>query len=206
MSKKWLGTLIGIWIVAIVLGVIYSNTVKDKSIKKINTDEITIEEKVKEKVTIYIPGADGRELIKKDENIEESQSRRDKSVKVVSKTIEVLQNEGFLENKDITVLNLYFSGDTAYIDLSPSSKEMDDNSRKSLLNIYSIVNSLTELGNINRVKILINGKDGSNNLSKFYNQKRVPQKIKGTLFLVENLKFYMFISFFSFYVSFRTKP
>lgn len=39
MSKKWLGTLIGIWIVAIVLGVIYSNTVKDKSIKKINTDE-----------------------------------------------------------------------------------------------------------------------------------------------------------------------
>lgn len=49
MSKKWLGTLIGIWIVAIVLGVIYSNTVKDKSIKKINTDEITIEEKVKEK-------------------------------------------------------------------------------------------------------------------------------------------------------------
>lgn len=74
MSKKWLGTLIGIWIVAIVLGVIYSNTVKDKSIKKINTDEITIEEKVKEKVTIYIPGADGRELIKKDENIEESLS------------------------------------------------------------------------------------------------------------------------------------
>ena len=60
MSKKWLGTLIGIWIVAIVLGVIYSNTVKDKSIKKINTDEITIEEKVKEKVTIYIPGADSR--------------------------------------------------------------------------------------------------------------------------------------------------
>ena len=170
MSKKWLGTLIGIWIDAIVLGVIYSNTVKDKSIKKINTDEITIEEKVKEKVTIYIPGADGRELIKKDENIEESQSRRDKSVKVVSKTIEVLQNEGFLENKDITVLNLYFSGDTAYIDLSTSSKEMDDNSRKSLLNIYSIVNSLTELGNINRVKILINGKDGSNNLSKFYNR------------------------------------
>ena len=47
---------------------------------------------------------------------------------------------------------------------------MDDNSRKSLLNIYSIVNSLAELGNINRVKILINGKDGSNNLSKFYNR------------------------------------
>ena len=52
MSKKWLGTLIGIWIVAIVLGVIYSNTVKDKSIKKINTDEITIEEKVKENLQL----------------------------------------------------------------------------------------------------------------------------------------------------------
>ncbi len=47
---------------------------------------------------------------------------------------------------------------------------MDDNSRKNLLNIYSIVNSLTELGNVSRVKILINGKDGSKNLSKFYNR------------------------------------
>ena len=57
-----------------------------------------------------------------------------------------------------------------YIDLSSSSKEMDDNSRKNLLNIYSIVNSLTELENISRVKILINGKDGSKNLGKFYNR------------------------------------
>ncbi len=42
---------------------------------------------------------------------------------MVAKVIEVLQNDGFLENKDITILNIYFSEDTAYIDLSSSSKE-----------------------------------------------------------------------------------
>ncbi len=170
MSKKRLGALIGIWIIAVICGVTYFNITKDKSIKTIDANGINIEEKAKEKITIYIPAEDGKALIKKDENIEESQSRRDKSVKVVAKVIEVLQNEGFLENKDITILNIYFSEDTAYIDLSSSSKEMDDNSRKNLLNIYSIVNSLTELGNVSRVKILINGKDGSKNLSKFYNR------------------------------------
>lgn len=170
MSKKRLGALIGIWIIAVICGMTYFNITKDKSIKTIDANGVNIEEKAKEKVTIYIPAEDGRALIKKDENIEESQSRRDKSVKVVAKVIEVLQNEGFLENKDITILNIYFSEDTAYIDLSSSSKEMDDNSRKNLLNIYSIVNSLTELGNVSRVKILINGKDGSKNLSKFYNR------------------------------------
>ena len=170
MSKKRLGALIGIWIIAVICGMTYFNITKDKSIKTIDANGVNIEEKAKEKVTIYIPAEDGRALIKKDENIEESQSRRDKSVKVVAKVIEVLQNEGFLENKDITILNIYFSEDTAYIDLSSSSKEMDDNSRKNLLNIYSIVNSLSELGNVSRVKILINGKDGSKNLSKFYNR------------------------------------
>ncbi len=170
MSKKRLGALIGIWIIAVICGMTYFNITKDKSIKTIDANGVNIEEKAKEKVTIYIPAEDGRALIKKDENIEESQSRRDKSVKVVAKVIEVLQNDGFLENKDITILNIYFSEDTAYIDLSSSSKEMDDNSRKNLLNIYSIVNSLTELGNVSRVKILINGKDGSKNLSKFYNR------------------------------------
>lgn len=170
MSKKWLGVLIGAWIITALCGITYFNIIKDKSIKTIDINGINIEEKAKEKIVIYIPSADGKELIKRDENIEESQSRRDKSVKVASKTIEILQNEGFLENKDITILNLYFSNDTAYIDLSSSAKELDDNSRKNLLNIYSIVNSLTELGNVNRVKILVNGKDGSKNLGKFYNR------------------------------------
>lgn len=170
MSKKWLGALIGIWIVAVVCGITYFNIVKDKGIKTVDADGVNREEKAKEKVIIYIPGTDNGGLVKKDENIEESQSKRDKSAKVVTKVIEVLQNEGFLENKDITILNLYFSGDTAYVDLSPQGKEMDDNSRKNLLNIYSIVNSLTELGNVSKVKILINGKDGSKNLSKFYNR------------------------------------
>lgn len=170
MSKKWLGVLIGVWLIAVICGMTYFNIIKDKGIKVIDTTGINIEEKVKEKVTIYIPATDGKELIKRDGNIEESQSRRDKFVKITAKTLEILQNEGFLESKDITVLNLYFSGDTVYIDLSSSSKEMDDNSRKNLLNIYSIVNSLTELGNVNRVKILVNGKDGSKNLGKFYNR------------------------------------
>lgn len=171
MSKKWIGVLAGIWIIAAICGTTYFNLVKkDKGIKTIAANGLTREEKPKEKVVVYIPRADGKSLIKKDGEIEQSQSRKDKSVKVVAKTIEILQNDGFIESKDITVLNLYFSGDTAYIDLNSQAKEMDDNSRKNLLNIYSIVNSLTELGNISRVKILVNGKDGSKNLDKFYNR------------------------------------
>lgn len=170
MKKKWIGVLIGIWIVAAICGTAYFNIVNDKGIKTITNNELNTEEKPKEKAVIYVPASDEKSLVKRDENIEESQSRRDKAVKITAKTLEILQNEDFLESKDITVLNLYFSGDTVYIDLSSSSKEMDDNSRKNLLNIYSIVNSLTELENISRVKILINGKDGSKNLGKFYNR------------------------------------
>ena len=36
------------------------------------------------------------------------------------------------------------------------------------MTIYSIVNSLTETGKFNRVKIMVNGEDGTKNLGKFY--------------------------------------
>ncbi len=170
MSKKWVGILVAMWIVAAISGVIYFNFAKDVSVQIIANGEISTGEKTKEKVVIYVPDKNGKSLDKRDEYIEESQSKRDKAFKVTSKTIEVLQKESFLKSENISVLNIYFSEDTAYIDLSASAKEMDENSRENLLNVYSIVNTLTEFGNINRVKMLVNGKDGNKNLAKFYSR------------------------------------
>ena len=61
MSKKWIGVLVGIWIIAAICGTTYFNLVKkDKGIKTIAANGLTREEKPKEKVVVYIPRADGK--------------------------------------------------------------------------------------------------------------------------------------------------
>lgn len=170
MKKKYIVFLSVLWIIVGVTGWGYFSYAKDHEIKTIENNINIEQEKKQEKVSIYLPSKDGKTLVKEEAEIDSAQSRKDRIAKIAIKTVQLLNERGFIESKEISLFNVYLAGETIYLDFSAQIKELDDNSQKSLMNIYSIVNSITEIGGFNRVKIMVNGKDGSKNLGKFYNR------------------------------------
>lgn len=142
----------------------------DSEVIVIENMKNTVESSEKEKVTVYIPNSKLTTLKKMEAEIDLAQSTKDRAIKLTEKLISILREEKYIKSSDITLYNIYFNDKTIYLDFSSNIKELDDNTQKSLLTIYSIVNSLTETGKFNRVKIMINGEDGTKNLSKFYNR------------------------------------
>lgn len=142
----------------------------DSEVIVIENIKNTVESSEKEKVTVYIPNSKLTTLKKMEAEIDLAQSTKDRAIKLTEKLISILREEKYIKSSDITLYNIYFNDKTIYLDFSSNIKELDDNTQKSLLTIYSIVNSLTETGKFNRVKIMINGEDGTKNLSKFYNR------------------------------------
>lgn len=142
----------------------------DSEVIVIENMKNTVESSEKEKVTVYIPNSKLTTLKKMEAEIDLAQSTKDRAIKLTEKLISILREEKYIKSSDITLYNIYFNDKTIYLDFSSDIKELDDNTQKSLLTIYSIVNSLTETGKFNRVKIVINGEDGTKNLSKFYNR------------------------------------
>lgn len=142
----------------------------DSEVIVIENMKNTVESSEKEKVTVYIPNSKLTTLKKMEAEIDLAQSTKDRAIKLTEKLISILREEKYIKSSDITLYNIYFNDKTIYLDFSSDIKELDDNTQKSLLTIYSIVNSLTETGKFNRVKIMINGEDGTKNLSKFYNR------------------------------------
>lgn len=142
----------------------------DSEVIVIENIKNTVESSEKEKVIVYIPNSKLTTLKKMEVEIDLAQSTKDRAIKLTEKLISILREEKYIKSSDITLYNIYFNDKTIYLDFSSDIKELDDNTQKSLLTIYSIVNSLTETGKFNRVKIMINGEDGTKNLSKFYNR------------------------------------
>lgn len=170
MQKKYIVFLSVLWIIAGICGWKYFSYTKEEKIKTINNNIIMEQKKNQERITIYLPDKNMRTLIKQDTEIDVPQSTKDRVFKTAEKTVQLLASENFITNKNITLFNVYFDDKTIYLDFSAEIGELDDNTSRSLLNIYSIVNSVTEISGFNRVKIMVNGNDGNRNLGKFYNR------------------------------------
>lgn len=170
MKKNSLIFFIICWIFIIGSGLLYMTYATDSEVIVIENIKNTVESSEKEKVTVYIPNSKLTTLKKMEAEIDLAQSTKDRAIKLTEKLISILREEKYIKSSDITLYNIYFNDKTIYLDFSSNIKELDDNTQKSLLTIYSIVNSLTETGKFNRVKIMINGEDGTKNLSKFYNR------------------------------------
>ncbi|MDR1835141.1 MAG: GerMN domain-containing protein [Fusobacteriaceae bacterium] len=122
-----------------------------------------------EKITVYAPTKDRRALEKITLEIPQSESRRDKIRTIVAKDLETLAGKGFLPTNKITPLNVYITEDnTVYVDFNLSVSELEAETEASNLVISSLVNSICELPDINKIKFMVNGKDGKKNLAKFY--------------------------------------
>lgn len=172
MNKKLIAVVCIIWGIVIVSGVMFFQM--RSSSKKINIIEITNKEKVVteegkvEKINFYVVSDNVDKLLRKEKEIPLYIKPKDKIRKIVQVSMENLWESKILKTSQIEIENIFIKGDMLYIDVDANMLELKVENRKNLLAIYSIVNSVTEIGNIRKIKFLIDGKEETGSFSKIY--------------------------------------
>lgn len=172
MNKKLIAVVCIIWGIVIVSGVMFIQM--RSSSKKINIIEITNKEKVVteegkvEKINFYVVSDNVDKLLRKEKEIPLYIKPKDKIRKIVQVSMENLWESKILKTSQIEIGNIFIKGDMLYIDVDANMLELKVENRKNLLAIYSIVNSVTEIGNIRKIKFLIDGKEETGSFSKIY--------------------------------------
>jgi acetate kinase len=172
LNKKLIAVVCIIWGIAIVSGVMFFQM--RSSSKKINIIEITNKEKVVteegkvEKINFYVVSDNVDKLLRKEKEIPLYIKPKDKIRKIVQVSMENLWESKILKTSQIEIGNIFIKGDMLYIDVDANMLELKVENRKNLLAIYSIVNSVTEIGNIRKIKFLIDGKEETGSFSKIY--------------------------------------
>lgn len=172
MNKKLIAVVCIIWGIVIVSSVMFFQM--RSSSKKINIIEITNKEKVVteegkvEKINFYVVSDNVDKLLRKEKEIPLYIKPKDKIRKIVQVSMENLWESKILKTSQIEIGNIFIKGDMLYIDVDANMLELKVENRKNLLAIYSIVNSVTEIGNIRRIKFLIDGKEEKGSFSKIY--------------------------------------
>lgn len=163
MKKKLI--IITIFIILIVVGVILYFHFKDENtiIEEYQPEEEISNEQMRQTiVSLYYKNKDTGELMPEGRIIDSKELLKEPYKKLVELLIEQPKNDK-LESvipKDTKVNNAELKNDIVYLDLS---KEFVENhvggEVEESTTIYSIVNTLTELTEVNGVKILIDGKE-----------------------------------------------
>jgi len=158
-----------VWLLFVATGFVYLSSRKAgdiRSVKAIAKKETVTKT---EKITVWSPAADGKSLTREEAEIGQSESKRDRIRAIVAKDLEVLAAKGFVPAGKIIPLNCYITEDnTVYVDFNLSVSELEAETPQNALIITSLVNSVAELPEINKIKFMVNGKDGKKNLNKFY--------------------------------------
>lgn len=171
-NKKSIIVLVVVWVIALATGGIYYNL---KSTSKV-VNSVKMEKKEKsfqatgkfEKVKFYSPDKDYKELVVKSEEIPVYYKKRDKVEKIAEISFENLYTAKLLATPQIDVKNVYITGDTVYIDCDANIMSLKEANRKNILGIYSVVNSITEIPGIKKVKILVDEKEEGGNFGRVY--------------------------------------
>lgn len=135
----------------------------------LNMEHLSSESVVeKVKLSFYVPTNDSTKLQKVSQEVEYTTKKDD----VVRILIEVFNNKA-LELGTITeplvLKNVFFSGKDIYLNFEENNAFKKDE-KKVLYLLYSITNSIVDLGGIDRVKFLINGKEDKGVLSQYYSK------------------------------------
>lgn len=169
MKNKKIFIIFSILLIVILIGGHFGiKYVKNKS-EKINNNEIaeyTPEEEITDKqlrqtiVSVYFPSKETNEIVPEARLIDIKEIINTPYEKLVNLLIEGPKNEK--NNKIIPentkLLRNYLEGDCVVLDFSEEFLNYDKNNEQEKNNIIkSIVNTLTGLTEINKVKILING-------------------------------------------------
>lgn len=165
MNKKYFWIIIGVLIVAIIAVGVYL-IIQNNSEPEMNEiepeAEITDEQMRQTIVTLYYQNKDTKELMPEGRTIDAKELLTDPYATLVNLLIETPKNEKLQSAipEGTRVLKTELQGNIVYLDLS---KEFIDNhpggEEQENITIYSIVNTLTELNEVEGVKILINGQE-----------------------------------------------
>lgn len=172
MNKKLLIVVGVIWSLVLISGVTYYQM--KKSSEKINIIEVEKKNNVvtdntkEESIVLYVFSEGKDKLVKKEKKVLYQFKTRDKIEKIAELVFENLWLNKVLNTAQIEIRNIYIKDDTVYLDVDANILELKTENRKNLLAIYSLVNSITEIGNIRKVKILVDGKEETGSFSKVY--------------------------------------
>ena len=123
--------------------------------------EITEVPKLDGKIFLYFKGNEAMKLEKEYRNVSMKRIAENMAKTVVEELLKGPTNEELhsLIPVDTKLLNIESQENTVILDLSNEFIEKQEGESNALLAIYSIVNSLTEITEIEQVKFLINGKE-----------------------------------------------
>lgn len=123
--------------------------------------EITEVPKLDGKIVLYFKGNEAMKLEKEYRNVSMKRVAENMAKTVVEELLKGPTNEELhsLIPVDTKLLNIESQENTVILDLSNEFIEKQEGESNALLAIYSIVNSLTEITEIEQVKFLINGKE-----------------------------------------------
>lgn len=165
MNKKLFWAVVVILLLAII-GVSVYLWLKNKD--QIESSQIQPQEEISDEqmrqtiVTLYYQNKETKELMPEGRMVDVKELLTDPYTTILNLLIQAPKNEKLQSviPEGTRVLKTELQGDMVYVDLS---KEFIDNHPGGLeeenKTIYAIVNTLTELNEVNSVKILINGKE-----------------------------------------------
>ena len=163
MNKKVFLTVIAILIIGIVGVTIYLITNANASQNEIEPQaEIGDSDMRQTIVTLYYQNKETKELMPEGRMVDSKTLLTDPYSTLMELLMEGPKNEQLQKTipEGTRVLKAELKGDTVYLDLS---KEFIDNhsggQEAENITVYAIVNTLTQLNEVNKVKILINGKE-----------------------------------------------
>lgn len=161
MNKKVIILAGVVWGLVFISGLSYYSLKKSSekiNIIEMNKKDIETKDEEQEKATFYVV-SEGKSLIKKEENIPVYHKIKDKIRKVTEISLKNLYDNKILSKDDIEIKNIYIKDDIVYLDINKEILELKSENRRNLLAVYSIVNSITELGKVRKVKFLVDGKE-----------------------------------------------
>lgn len=153
----------------------YFNNKKEETIVEeiVPEEEITEEQSRQTIVSLYFLDKETNELQPEPRLIDIKEIMNQPYEKLVNMLIEGPKNEKYEKTiPENTKLNkTYMEGDIAVLDFSSEFLNYDKNKENSKNNmIKSIVNTLTELTEVNKIKILINGEQNTDFLDTYYRE------------------------------------
>lgn len=164
MNRKKLSIIL-IIILIILIGILVFMKIKDREQVALPTEIIPLEELTEQQerqtiVSLYFLNAETNTLVPEARKIDAKKLLGNPYKLMVELLIEKPKNEKLASAipEGTKVNNAVLKGDTVELDLSKEFIEnQEENIEKASLSIYSIVNTLTELNEVNSVKILIDG-------------------------------------------------
>ena len=157
--KKWI-VIILVILTVLICGILLFNTnVEVEYVPETEIEEVDLR---KTMITLYFPNKESKELQKESRLIDSKDLLMDPYAELVNMLITGPESD-FLQKaipEGTKLLSAELVGNCLQINLSKEVMENssnDENDRKNC--VYSIVNTVTELNEVNAVKILINGEE-----------------------------------------------